>query len=283
MYILTMSTRVVPGPALAARRQISRENALDKLSRKAIRRAPASKPVRTARGRPRQPPALREARDALYREHVLEVAEGIFAEQGFASTRMQDIAKAAGISLGTLYQAYPGKAELCRAILITRDTEMLDAVIKAGQQVLLQPRSIEQLLGLMETQLSFMLEHPDYLRMQLQEGHVWYHSTAWPSQAEQQLWERGLKLMEQIFRWGMSNGLFIPGDPADQARMTLTLQQTRLANWVGAGMQEAHAAVIQRIQVDFVRNFCVPATVASLLTADGTCLKAAVHSRIRGR
>src|SRR5687768_11078529 len=115
-----------------------------------------------ARGRRRQSAQLRSARDALYREHVLEAAEGIFAEHGFADTRMQDIARAAGISLATLYQAYPGKAELYRAILIVRDAEMLGAVMSAGQAILQDPQSVERLLSLMEAHLRFLLEHPDY-------------------------------------------------------------------------------------------------------------------------
>lgn len=253
---------------------------MDKQSRKVIRKTSAPKPVRTARGRRRQPPALREAKDALYREHVLEVAEGIFAEQGFASTRMQDIAKAAGISLGTLYQAYAGKSELYRAILIARDAEMMNAITIRGQQVLQQPQSIEQVLWLMALQLGFMLEHPDYLRMQLQGGQAWYHSTAWPSHEEQQIWERGMKMIELLFGWGVAKGLFIPGLAAEQARMVLTMQQTRLANWVANGMQEAHTLVIERIQADFVRNFCKPAVAQPLLSAQGDGLSVATRQRL---
>lgn len=247
----------------------------------ARRKSRSPRAAMTGRGRRRQPPALREAKDALYREHILEVAEGIFAEQGFASTRMQDIARAAGISLGTLYQAYPGKSELYRAILIARDAEMLNTVMERGQQVLQQPQSIEQLLWLMGLQLGFMLEHPNYLRMQLQGGQAWYHSTAWPSHEEQQIWERGMKVIGQVIGWGMTQGLFISGKPEDQARMVLTMQQTRLANWVGDGMQEAHTRVIERIQADFVRNFCLPATAATLLSRQGSELALPVRDRIR--
>jgi AcrR family transcriptional regulator len=233
------------------------------------------------RGRRRQSVQLRTARTALYREHVLEAAERIFAEHGFASTRMQDIARAAGISLATLYQAYPGKAELYRAILIARDAEMLGAVMSAGQVILQDPQSVERLLWLMEAHLRFLLEHPDYLRMQLQQGHAWYHRTAWPSREEQAMWERGLAVMQHVFAWGQAAGLFIPGEGADLARLLLALQQTRLANWVAGGMQEPHAGVMGRIQADFVRQFCRPGTAAALLADDGAGLNAATRERIR--
>lgn len=236
---------------------------------------------RRARGRRPQSRELKAAKDALYREHIMEAAERIFAEQGFTNTKMQDIAREVGVSLGTLYQAYPGKAELYRAILIARDAEMINAVMAKGQQILQQPQSIERLLWLMETHLRFVLEHPDYLRMQLQEGHAWYHRTAWPSQAEQQMWERGIAVLEQVLGWGQTQGLFIPGNAADQARLTLTLQQTRLANWVSAGMQEPHATVMARIQADFVRNFCRVEKAAELLSADGASLNTSTQDRIR--
>jgi AcrR family transcriptional regulator len=224
---------------------------------------------------------LRAAKDAMYREHIMEAAERIFADQGFANTKMQDIARAVGVSLSTLYQAYPGKDDLYRAILIGRDAEMMSAVMAKGQQVLQQPQTIERLLWLMETHLRFLLEHPDYLRMQLQQGHAWYHSTAWPSREEQQMWERGLAVLEQVFAWGAKEGFLIPGKAADQGRMMLTLQQTRLANWVMGGTQEPHDTVVARVQADFVRTFCSPETAARLLSADGANLNAESLGQIR--
>jgi AcrR family transcriptional regulator len=236
---------------------------------------PAPDEVRLGRGRPPQARALRAAREALYREHIMAVAEKIFAEQGFANTRIQDIAAAAGISLATLYQSYPSKQELHRALLIERDRQMLGLVMEETRVSDGMPESLEQLLLFQETHLHFLLDHPDYLRMQLQEGHAWYHNSAQPTHAEQQMWEQGLAFLEQVLRWGMDEGLFSPGDPRHQGRMLLALQQTRLANWVMDGMREAHEDVIRRIQVDFIRLFCPPETIRRHLDPSG----AGLHSR----
>jgi AcrR family transcriptional regulator len=246
--------------------------------RKPAAKRAAKKPA--ARGRRPLDRGLRAAKDALYREHIIDVAERVFGEQGFAKTKMQDIARAAGISLGTLYQSYPGKRELYRGLLIARDTQMLNAVVTEGQGIIQQPRSIEQVLGLMEVHLRFLLNHPDYLRMQLQEGHAWYHGAAHPSSVEQQLWERGLSVMEQLFRWGIDEELFVPDQPANLARMLLSMQQTRLANWMMADMQESHEAVIRRVQADFVRVFCRTAVAAKLLNKDSANLSAATLKRM---
>jgi AcrR family transcriptional regulator len=98
---------------------------------------PAAKPtkqdeatpaVRLGRGRRPLQRRLRDAKDALYRQHILEVAETIFAQHGFAATKMQTIAAKAGVSLATLYQAYANKQALHRSILIERDRQMLAVV-----------------------------------------------------------------------------------------------------------------------------------------------------------
>ncbi len=225
--------------------------------------------AKTPRGRRPQSLDLRAAKDAIYRKHIMEAAERVFAEQGYANTKMQSVASAVGISLATLYQAFPGKEQLHKAIRVVRDTEMLGAVLQRAQQPPPAGKLVEWLLWLMETHMKYFLEHPDYLRMQLQLGHMWYHSTAWPSHDERELWERGMDFMTQIFSLGQTQELLVTGDPGDQARLMMALQQTRLANWIGDGMKEGHPVVIARMQADFVRSFCRPAKAAALLTADG--------------
>lgn len=245
--------------------------------------APGRKPAasKTPRGRRPQSLDLRAAKDAIYRKHIMEAAERVFAEQGYANTKMQSVASAVGISLATLYQAFPGKEQLHKAIRVVRDTEMFGAVMQRAQQPPPPSKMVEWLLWLMETHMKYFLEHPDYLRMQLQLGHVWYHSTAWPSHDERELWERGLDFMQQIFGLGQTQGLLIAGDPADQGRLMMALQQTRLANWIGGGMTDSHATVTARVQADFVRNFCRPAKAASLLTEDGSALNPQTVETIR--
>lgn len=212
----------------------------------------------------------RAARLSLYRAQILEAAEQTFADCGFANTRMQDIAQSAELSLATVYQLFEGKQQLYRVILIERDRQMLACVLDRVGAVFGANPDLRAMLDLLGVQVRFLLEHPAYLRMQLYEGRFWYHSETRPSADEQQLWERGLDQMRQLFAWGQAQALFVEGDHVDLARMLLTIQQTRLANWVQSGMQEPHEAVTSRIQADFVRFFCRPAVATTFLTAKGT-------------
>ena len=82
----------------------------------------------SSRAGARRKRSVKEARSALYRQLVFEAAEGAFAERGVEETKMEEIAAEAGISLGTLYSVFSGKAELVAAIheMRLRDTLAAD-------------------------------------------------------------------------------------------------------------------------------------------------------------
>lgn len=59
-----------------------------------------------------------ERRDATAnRARVLAAARELFAAQGPDATRMNEVARAAGVGAGTLYRRYAHKGELCAALL----------------------------------------------------------------------------------------------------------------------------------------------------------------------
>lgn len=219
------------------------------------------------------PGSLRAAKEELTRTHVIEAAERIFAEHGYNQARMQDIAGQAGMSLATLYQVFPGKQQLYRAVLLERDQAMMQAVMNHPALAAGTALTVRGLLGIMQGQLGFLLAHPDYLRMILQQGHAWYHVAAQPTADEQALWDQGLKLMTRIFEHGMRTGELLPAAPEEQSRLLMALQQARLAGWVAGGMTESHDAVIARIQADFVRQFCRPALQRELLDDEAIALR----------
>lgn len=51
------------------------------------------------------------------RQRVLEAAAAVFAEQGFEGARVAQIAKAAGLSVGAIYNHWQSKAELLAAVV----------------------------------------------------------------------------------------------------------------------------------------------------------------------
>jgi len=61
-------------------------------------------------------PRWRRRSDARPQE-LLDAALETFVERGYATTNMDEIARRAGVSKGTLYLYYPGKAELLKAVV----------------------------------------------------------------------------------------------------------------------------------------------------------------------
>ena len=49
---------------------------------------------------------------ASTRDRLLDAAVEVFVEQGFESARVQDIARAAGLTTGAIYANFRGKSEL---------------------------------------------------------------------------------------------------------------------------------------------------------------------------
>lgn len=61
-------------------------------------------------------------------EEILDSALALFTEKGFSSTRMIDVARAAGISKGTLYLYFENKEAMFREVVQQRITPQLDQV-----------------------------------------------------------------------------------------------------------------------------------------------------------
>ena len=53
------------------------------------------------------------------REAILEAARDLFAEQGYEA-QMDDIARAAGVGVGTVYRHFPTKEDLLQALMVRR-------------------------------------------------------------------------------------------------------------------------------------------------------------------
>jgi AcrR family transcriptional regulator len=62
------------------------------------------------------------------RAQLLIAAREVFAAQGYHAAAMDDIAERAGVSKPVLYQHFPGKLELYRALLTTCADDLVDRV-----------------------------------------------------------------------------------------------------------------------------------------------------------
>jgi AcrR family transcriptional regulator len=196
----------------------------------------------------------RRARSELYRGLVLEAAQRVFADKGYEDAKMEEIARESGLSLGTLYSVFAGKAEIFAAVHETGDREIQEHS-EARASGASDP--LAALLAGVRAYTEYFLEHPDFLRMHLKEGLTWgLAGSGAGSRRRTDAWLRGVEGLAAACRRCIDAGVFHPGDPQLQARMMIAMQQVQLAAWVEGGMQRDPAEVQAEIEAQVRRSFC---------------------------
>ena len=192
---------------------------------------------------------------------ILDVAEGIFAESGFAGAKMKSVATEARVSLSTLYGAYGDKMRLYRAVHARRLADLMGEI----RALPVPDDVVGGMLAGMRVYVRFHMEHPNYLRMHLREGMAWSGSDELLSPEQVEAWTRGVERMARAFERGMSAGVFVREDPVLCARTVNAMHQVALSHWVDGGMAEAPRELCARLARQFVRAFCLPSEVPKLL------------------
>ncbi len=218
-----------------------------------------------AAARTRVKSKLEAARTRMYRELVFESAERVFAASGFEEATMQAIAADAGISLKTLYTAFPGKNELYREIHDVRNAEFFAFMVER------RPSSgspLSELEYAVAGYTEFLFSHEPYFRILLREGRSWGLG---PAHGNETSWRAGLALLANMIRAGMEAGLFYPGDPELMAATALAVLQVQLAGLLdrarrGSRKQSAEvdpAPIQQELLTQMKRLLCVPGEVVA--------------------
>src|SRR4051794_34882408 len=66
------------------------------------------------------------------RQRVLDAAASVFAERGFEGSRVAEIARVAGLSVGAIYNHYESKAELLAAVVERHSSHELGRLLASG-------------------------------------------------------------------------------------------------------------------------------------------------------
>lgn len=199
--------------------------------------------------------AAREARNEVYRQHILDAAERVFAARGYEAAKVAEIAQDCALSMGTIYAIFPGKAELYAALLEARGQEILRLVRDlAGRH--LPPR--QALLALAEMYIDYFVEHTEFLRMHLRSGASWALGSATGAPAQMGTWRDIHALQADIFRRGVEGGDFVDQEPGYLAHTFSAMDQVLLADWVAGGMRDDRDTLARRFRDMVERAFCVP-------------------------
>lgn len=204
----------------------------------------------------------KRAKADMYRRLILEAAELVFAKAGFDDAKIQDIAHEAGLSLGTLYTVFPGKAEIYDAIQEQRGREILEGIFRAIQGY---EGVYDAAMRGIEAYVRSLVERPAYLRMHLREGLSWTDPASLRSGEQVAAWERGINLAVTLLQAGIERGYFhADNSPELLLKMMVASHQVQIKDWLDRGGSQAEVdALITRMQTHFVRAFVCEAQRSS--------------------
>src|SRR5262245_3830820 len=175
--------------------------------------------------------AGRKARErALRGADVLSAARRLFARKGYQRTTMVEIAAAAELALGTLYQLFPSKeAILCR--LLEDYVDGLTARVRDAVASTSDPR--RQVESVVLAQIAFSEDNADVLRLYLS-GWIGYEFTVRQQFGERldTKYEAYLSLVAAVFRRGSRAGIFVSAPPRRLAIALAGMIHALIRRWL---------------------------------------------------
>lgn len=173
---------------------------------------------------------------------ILDAAFAVFAERGLAQARLEDIARRAGLSKGTIYLYFPNKEELFREVV--RSTVI--AQIERGEAVFeTEPDPERALLAWMDGHWAWLRSpvFPAMHRLVNSELHSFPDLAAFYAT---EVIERAQRLVSGMIERAMDGGVFRRSDPLVAARMLSALFVTH-GNWFH---QRSNFASISKVPDD---------------------------------
>jgi AcrR family transcriptional regulator len=174
----------------------------------------------------------------VVRGTILDAAEAVFGERGFAEAKMSDIAAQAGMAAGTLYNYYDSKEEIFRALIEHRGEEF----VKRLEGIAAAPGPERQkLVRLTGATLSYIEAHAAMFNLFVQLGGMaeWSIRRVGGPGAER-LYLRYVHQFEERFATAIKEGIIRPAvSPAELALLFTGGINGLLHGWLLHGRKES--------------------------------------------
>lgn len=102
--------------------------------------------------------AAREIASGVYRDAIVAAAQAEFTERGYAATKMVDVARRAGMSVGALYRHFDSKEAIFVSLIGVASERYLDRLV-AREEALRGGDIAARLAALVATTLEFIEEN----------------------------------------------------------------------------------------------------------------------------
>src|SRR5258708_30896297 len=115
------------------------------------------------------PAGVRAQRAAERRDAILAAALDVFAAQGFAAARLDDVAERAGVAKGTIYLYFAGKETLFQELIRAQLSPLVGGGIHASHADIPLRQFAEQLIDVFVREV-FGTRRKDVIRLMITEG-----------------------------------------------------------------------------------------------------------------
>lgn len=147
---------------------------------------------------------------------IIEAALDTFAERGLANARLEDIAKRAGLSKGTIYLYFPNKEELFREVV--RHT-IVASIEKAEREIEALSGSVAEAFAEFIRGYWALARHPHYVAIfRLVNAELHNFPDLVEFYADEAV-ARSRRLVQRLIERGIASGEFRPVDVRTAARM----------------------------------------------------------------
>jgi AcrR family transcriptional regulator len=171
--------------------------------------------------------------------HILDVAESIFAEQGFFRTTMRQIALKAEFALGTIYSYFGSKKQLFGKVIETKVDELVAFVTREMADA---PSVQSQVEKFIQAKMIFLHKNLSFLRLYLAEVDVprLDINHILPKKVRDK-YDSILCVLTGVVWRGMQEGLFKPMDARVIVKAIDGLTNALALSWLGSA--EAHLSL----------------------------------------
>jgi AcrR family transcriptional regulator len=158
------------------------------------------------------------------KEKIFDAAVDLFAERGYDSVSIRDIAAAVGITEGAVYRHYSGKEEVLDAIFSFVESRIYPPVPEASLDAMADALPFREIL---ESMPRAMMADPELMRVTRVMVTQMYHDEKMRSHVRRELFERPVDETEKLFKKLQEKGKIKPCD----ARAMATLFISYLVYW----------------------------------------------------
>lgn len=152
-----------------------------------------------------KPQTRRQREHIRHQNDILMAAEEVFVEKGYSGATIADIAQRSEFSVGSIYNFFSGKADLCHSVMLRIAQERIDEAQTLTQTQF--PSEEEAFRAIIHAWIAHHARHGAFLHMMMELMHTHQQK---PSEEVRKLIDGYRDIILAFFEKGIASGFFRP-------------------------------------------------------------------------